>query len=181
MSEAMITCPQCGHQNRAGDHFCSNCGTRLLRPKTEADAPTPDVTDPFAAPDANAEPVFASDAPKTEPQADPRPSSGYGFPPPANPSFLGDQGQSQYGSPSASGGGNGDDDPNWRMSSLGPPPRPKRRLWLWIVVGMLAFCILVCIGLAIFFNTGAGQDWLSDLGTTVAEEATKQANPTAVP
>ena len=184
MSDETIRCPQCGHENKAGDHFCSNCGTRLLRPKPVAAAPEPEpepqplpeTADPFAAPDAQDEPVFASDAPRTGQQGAST-EGGYGFPPPVQPSFLGGSGQP----PSGGAGGVNEDDPNWRMSSLGPPPKPKRRIWLWIVLGLLALCIVVCVGLAIFFNTGAGQDWLSDLGTTVAEEATKQAGGTPVP
>ncbi|MGC4107142.1 MAG: zinc ribbon domain-containing protein [Thermomicrobiales bacterium] len=182
MSDEMIRCPQCGHENKAGDHFCSNCGTRLLRPKPAPD-PEPAAVDPYAAPDANAEPVFASDIPQASSTASPSGSAssgGYGFPPPAQPSFLGGSGQPPSGTIGTQSGA-GDDDANWRMSSLGPPPKPKRRLWLWIVLGILGFCILVCIGLAIFFNTGTGQHWLSDLGTTVAVEATKQANATPTP
>ncbi|MGN6031081.1 MAG: zinc-ribbon domain-containing protein [Thermomicrobiales bacterium] len=180
----MIRCPQCGHENKAGDHFCSNCGTRLLRPKPAAPVEPepqaqPDVVDPFAAPDAHEEPVFASDAAKSGTQGTSS-AGGYGFPPPVQPSFLGGAGQPLAGS-AGGGGGTNDDDPNWRMSSLGPPPKPKRRIWLWIVLGLLGLCILVCVGLAIFFNTGTGQDWLSDIGTTVAEEATKQAGGTPVP
>jgi hypothetical protein len=181
MSDDTIRCPQCGHENKAGDHFCSNCGTRLLRPKPAATEPAPEATDPYAAPDAGEEPVFASDTPKAEPAGGG--TRDYGFPPPVTPSFLGEgggSGQPPYPA-QPGGGGTGDDDPNWRMSSLGPPPKPKRRIWLWIVIGILALCILVCVGLAIFFNTNTGQDWLSDLGTTVAEEATKQANNTPTP
>lgn len=190
MSDETIRCPQCGHENKPGDHFCSNCGTRLLRQKSAATDPEPAEADPFAAPDADAAPVFASDAPRTEPAAgasgsgesegDAR-SSGYGFPPPVQPSFLGGGSGQPPSSSFGSTSGDSDDDPNWRMSSLGPPPRPKRRIWLWIVLGLLALCILVCVALAIFFNTNTGQDWLSDLGTTVAEEATKQAGGTPTP
>ncbi|MGC4190036.1 MAG: zinc ribbon domain-containing protein [Thermomicrobiales bacterium] len=177
MSDDTIRCPQCGHENKAGDHFCSNCGTRLLRQKPAATDPEPETpaADPFA-PSANEEPVFASDTPKQE-NTSSTSSASYGFPPPVTPSFVGASGQPPSGPPPA-GSSSDEDDPNWRMSSLGPPPKPKRRIWLWIVIGLLALCILVCVGLAIFFNTNTGQDWLGDLGTRVAEEATKQANAT---
>ena len=61
------------------------------------------------------------------------------------------------------------------MSSLGPPPKPKRRLWLWIVIGILAACLIICVAAVIFFNTSTGQHWVNDIGTQVSNEATKQA------
>ena len=148
MSENTIRCPHCGHENEASDHFCSNCGTRLLK-STPPVAPEPE-TPPI-------EPVDAE--PDTAP---PPPSSS--FPPPVTPSFV------QNPPPPSSG-----DDGEWRMSSLGPPPKPKRRIWLWIVIGILATCLVICVATAIFLNTGTGQDWLNDIGTEVANEATKQA------
>lgn len=191
MSDNAIRCPQCGHENSAGDHFCSNCGTRLPRsqsvpdePKSDAAAANEDDTT------EQSEPIFSSDLPRsgTSDGSGSNSGSAYGFPPPVTPSFMsGDSGSSGNQPPPPSGfpppisANLGESDPNWRMSSLGPPPKPKRRVWLWIVLGILGFCILVCIGLAIFFNTGAGQDWLNDVGTTVAKEATKQAGSTPTP
>jgi hypothetical protein len=61
----------------------------------------------------------------------------------------------------------------WRMSSLGPPAKPKRRLWLWILVGFFALCLLVCVGLVAFSLTDTGQNWIEDLAT---EAATQQAD-----
>lgn len=177
MSDNAIRCPQCGHENSAGDHFCSNCGTRLPRPKPAAEEP--ESSDPFTE-SSETEPVFSSDQSTTD--ADEKKANDYGFPPPVTPSFAGGSGGTPtFGFPSPASTSVDDSDPNWRMSSLGPPPKPKRRIWLWIVLGILAFCILVCIGLAIFFNTGTGQDWLNDVGTTVAKEATKQAGGTPTP
>ncbi len=62
------------------------------------------------------------------------------------------------------------------MSSLGPPARPKRRLWLWILVGFFALCILVCVGLVVFSLTDTGQNWIEDIATEAAQQATEQAN-----
>lgn len=147
MSQNTMRCPNCGHGNEASDHFCSNCGTRLLK-STPPVAPEPETP--------TNEPVA------TEPAAPPPPRSS--FPPPVTPSFV------QNPPPPSSG-----DDGEWRMSSLGPPPKPKRRIWLWIVIGILATCLVICVATAIFLNTGTGQDWLNDIGTEVANEATKQA------
>jgi len=148
MSENTIRCPHCGHKNQASDHFCSNGGTRLLK------STPPVVPEPETPP---AEPVDAE--PDTAP---PPPRSS--FPPPVTPSFV------QNPLPPSSG-----DDGEWRMSSLGPPPKPKRRIWLWIVIGILASCLIICVAAAIFLNTSTGQNWLNDIGTQVANEATKQA------
>jgi hypothetical protein len=62
------------------------------------------------------------------------------------------------------------------MSSLGPPAKPKRRLWLWILIGLIALCLLVCVGLIGFSLTDTGQEWFEDLATEAAEQATEQAN-----
>ena len=69
----------------------------------------------------------------------------------------------------------GGGDENWRMSSLGPPPAKKRRLWLWVLLGLLGLCLAVCVGLAIFASTGTGQEWFEDLATRVSEQATEAA------
>jgi hypothetical protein len=61
------------------------------------------------------------------------------------------------------------------MSSLGPPPAKKRRLWLWILLGLLGACLAICIGLVIFANTGPGQEWFENLATQVSEQATEAA------
>ncbi len=74
--------------------------------------------------------------------------------------------------PSQPVGGTGE---AWRMSSLGPPPAKKRRLWLWILLGLLGVCLAICVGLAIFASTGTGQEWFQDLATQVSEQATEAA------
>lgn len=66
-------------------------------------------------------------------------------------------------------------DEDWRMSSLGPPPARKRRLWLWILLGFLGLCLLICVGFVIFASTGTGQEWLEDFATRVSEQATEAA------
>lgn len=63
-------------------------------------------------------------------------------------------------------------DPEWRMSSLPDEGPPKRRRWLWIVGGLLIFCVLLVCAFAIFLMTDPGQNLLDDLGTRAAEVAT---------
>ena len=67
------------------------------------------------------------------------------------------------------------DDDDWRMSSLGPPPPRRRRVWLWVLLGLLGLCVLACVGFFVFAATGSGQDWINDLGTRIAEQATEQS------
>lgn len=63
-------------------------------------------------------------------------------------------------------------DPEWRMSSLPPEEPPKRRTWLWVLGGILIFCVLLFCGFSIFLTTDPGQDLLNDLGTRAAELTT---------
>jgi len=62
------------------------------------------------------------------------------------------------------------------MSSLGPPPSRKRPLWLMILIGLIAVCLLACVALIGFSLTDTGQEWIDDLSTQAAEQATEQAN-----
>jgi hypothetical protein len=62
------------------------------------------------------------------------------------------------------------------MSNLGPPPRRKRSIWLWILIGLLAPCVLSCVGFAIFLSTDSGGEWFDDLQTEVSEQQTQQAD-----
>lgn len=64
------------------------------------------------------------------------------------------------------------------MSSLGPPPQPKRRLWLWILVGILIACVLICVALAVLsflLENGNAPGWLKDAATNAAVRATEQS------
>ena len=64
----------------------------------------------------------------------------------------------------------------WRMSSLGPPPSRKRPLWLMILIGIIAVCLLACVAIIGFSFTGAGQDFFAAIATEAAQQATEQAN-----
>lgn len=63
----------------------------------------------------------------------------------------------------------------WRMSNLGPPPKPKRRVWLWVIIGLIIACVLICVAFGIFLNTSTGSRWFSDLATEAAQKATQQS------
>ena len=68
--------------------------------------------------------------------------------------------------------------PEWRMSDAGPLPEPprRRRTWLWVVLGVLGSCLLVCCIAIVWLNT-AGEDTFDDLATRVTEELTEEAEP----
>ncbi len=61
------------------------------------------------------------------------------------------------------------------MTSLGPPPPRKRRLWLWILVGLLLLCVVLCVAGGVFFSTDAGQEWFEGVATEASERATESA------
>ncbi|HEX5499671.1 MAG TPA: zinc-ribbon domain-containing protein [Thermomicrobiales bacterium] len=63
--------------------------------------------------------------------------------------------------------------PEWRMSPPEPyEPRHKRRTWLWIALGIIAVCLVVCVALIVFVNTPPGRSF-------IATQAALQATPTA--
>ncbi len=68
--------------------------------------------------------------------------------------------------------------PEWRMSDAGPLPVPsrRRRTWLWILLGILGTCLLICVALFIWSNT-IGEETISGLATRAVTEATAQATP----
>ena len=66
---------------------------------------------------------------------------------------------------------------NWTMSDPGPLPERKRRpTWLWIVLGIIGACLLICCAFLIFASTDRGERFFNDLGTRVSEEATRQTD-----
>jgi zinc ribbon protein len=72
--------------------------------------------------------------------------------------------------------------PEWRMSPPEPyVPTRQRRTWLWIVLGIIAACLLVCLAIIVFVNTPPGRAVLDDLATQAALQATPRdggATPT---
>jgi zinc-ribbon domain len=74
--------------------------------------------------------------------------------------------------------------PDWRMSPPEPyVPQRKRRTWLWIVLGIVAACLLVCVALIVFVNIPPGRAFIENLAATqTALQATpRAATPTAAP
>jgi len=63
------------------------------------------------------------------------------------------------------------------MSDAGPlPERPRRRrTLLWIVFGILAACLLICLGAFVWLNTGTGSEWFEDFTTQISELGTETA------
>lgn len=63
-----------------------------------------------------------------------------------------------------------------------PPPERKRKTWLWVVIGVLGACLILCCAGVVVANTSWGQDQLSGLQTSIADYATEAApKPTARP
>ena len=116
--------------------------------------------------------------PPDQPAQEPRPS----IPPQYQPPAYGG------GQPYGQSGGWGSPPPTQRsgwatIDELDPPPPPKRRAtWLMVMLGLVAGCLLVCVGTFIFALTPPGQDTFEELGTVVAEFATEAApEPTREP
>ena len=109
-----MQCPACGADNRDGARFCDACGARM------AVAPAAPEPSGSVVPTADDQPVVVRiDTP-------PPPVPAFELPP-ANPQDL----------PPTH--------PEWRMSPAGPLPEPpKRRIWLWVVGGLL-FCVAMFV------------------------------------
>lgn len=177
----MTTCPNCGKEITPSDKFCSNCGTPLGgqvagAPENIDVEETIEVTPrDNGGLDINETISESTDSAPSSPSSTP----GWTPPPPISPSF----------SPSSSGRMESSIPPpvdfkpeirpsvdeEWRMSSLGPPPKRKRSIWLYILIGILALCLLSCIGLVGFSMTDTGQRWIEDLATEAARQATEAA------
>ena len=66
-------------------------------------------------------------------------------------------------------------DEEWRMSSLGPPAGRKRSIWLYVLIGLIALCLLSCVAFIGFSMTDTGREWIESVATEAAEQATNQA------
>lgn len=64
----------------------------------------------------------------------------------------------------------------WRMSSLGPPAGRKRSIWLYILIGLVALCLISCVGFIGFSMTDTGREWIEGVATEAAQQATNQAD-----
>lgn len=179
----MIVCPSCGTENADGSNFCFNCGTQLeratgaaARPVESADAAAvvtldeqPPALDPAypssqqtssTAPEPSDQTVVA-EAPAAAPP--PRPSA----PPIPPPVSLPPRAAS--GLPATS--------PEWRMSDAGPLPAPRgRRRWLWITLGLLGACLLICV-VAVTLVSTVFRDEFDTFLATVEAGATAESSP----
>jgi hypothetical protein len=61
----------------------------------------------------------------------------------------------------------------WTSADQPPPPEKKRRVWLWIIVGVLAACVLFCCAITVFASTNRGEEFFGDIGTRLADELTE--------
>ena len=69
-----------------------------------------------------------------------------------------------------------DGTPDW---PAGPdfmrPPARKRRTWLWIVLGVLGACLVLCCALSVDASTESGEDFVNDISTRLADYQTETA------
>lgn len=69
----------------------------------------------------------------------------------------------------------------WQLPSPSPyyEPEKKRRTWLWIVLGILAACLIICCAATVWAST-SGEGTISDWATSLADWMTEVA-PTSTP
>ena len=61
------------------------------------------------------------------------------------------------------------------MSDPGPLPEPRgRRRWLWVVLGILGACLLLCVLVLVWANT-IGSDFVNEFLATAEADATRRA------
>ena len=156
----MIKCPNCGTMNEAGSRFCYQCGQALTgdSPAGNGERTQPVPPPPF--PPAPSFPGAPGPVSGSPPHASGLPQAS-GYP------------QDQYvgGGYAPPGGYPPGTPPGYMM----PPEPPRRRRWLWIVLGILLGCILVCVALGIYGATTGG-DTFERWGTQLSEFSTEEAN-----
>lgn len=164
----MIVCPSCGTENAAGSNFCSNCGTKLnVAPPTEALSPTGDDGSDSASPTDG---TIDDAPPANEAQAIPSERPASSLPPQRPmPPPVSLPPRDHSGLPATA--------PEWRMSSAGPLPEPRgRRRWLWITLGILGACLLVCIVAVTLASTVFSDEVESFLATAEARATEQQGS-----
>jgi hypothetical protein len=145
-------CSSCGTDNLDRSRFCEQCGSKLPDPVAAAVIESPAAPDPEAEARARAE-------------ARERAAAGLPptfMPPPVQPSFAPSSG--------------------WKTDDIvDEPKKKKRRIFLWVLGGILLLCILVCVGSILFLEfTDTGQRFVNDMATRAAEAATEQAGSDAL-
>jgi len=159
----VIKCPNCGTMNEAGSRFCFQCGQTLA---SDAGASNGGRTQPISLPGF---PSASSNPGSTGPVS--------GFPPSAPPVGF-PQSPGYPPDPYAAGGAYGP--PGGYPSGtppgyMIPPEPPRRRRWLWIILGILLGCILVCVAFGIWGVT-AGDGRVERWATEFSDLQTEQAN-----
>lgn len=161
----MIKCPNCGTMNEAGSRFCFQCGQTLT---SDAGSGGGERTQPIPPPGFPSPPPFPG---STQPPS--------GFPPLPSPPNTGfpQQSSGHPQDPYAAGGGYqapGGYPPGSPPGYMMPPEPPRRRRWLWIILGIILGCILVCAALGIWGAT-TGSDTIERWGTEISEFSTEEA------
>jgi zinc-ribbon domain len=146
----VITCPNCGTKNEPGSRFCFQCGTDIRNARPDDDS--------SSAPLGTPPPGFP---PPPPPPGFPSAQQPPGFPPPSPPGFPP---QYQGGVDPARQG--------WAPSYMTPPEQPKRRRWLWITLGLILGCIILCVALSLLAGSS---DTVADMLTSVSEFSTEEA------
>jgi hypothetical protein len=148
----VIKCPNCGTMNEPGSRFCFQCGTDIRNVAPEQPEQQPAPPPPLGFPSAPQPPGFP-------PSGFPPPPQGAGYPPPGQP-YPG-----PYGYDPARQG--------WTPGYMTPPDEPRRRRWLWITLGLILGCILLCI---VSITLAGRSDTVDDFLTAVDEYATEEAD-----
>lgn len=148
----MIKCPSCGTMNEPGSRFCFQCGSDI---RNVPPPPTPDQPTNTFPPQGNA--GGYPPPPGSPPPGFPSAPTPPGFPPPP-----------QYPNPSYDPARQGWAPPSY----MTPPEEPKRRRWLWITLGLILGCIILCIAAGALAGSS---ETVSDLLTSVSEYSTEEA------
>jgi hypothetical protein len=163
----VIKCPNCGTMNEPGSAFCYQCGADIRNQAASGQQPQ-QPTAGFP-PTGGTQPIYPPPPPGFPPS-----SSGSGFPPQPGQGFPSAPQPPGFPPPGA-GYGSGYDPARqgWTPDYMTPPDAPKRRRWLWITLGLILGCILVCV---IGGVLASKSDTTQDLLTSVVEYQTEEAN-----
>lgn len=180
-------CTNCGHELAPEAKFCSNCGAPV-----DAGAPS---EPPFETPAERRErerredfaKAWGSAASTPPPSADDVSSANDATPNEAE-AHASDTSEGGFSTRSATWEleraklRSGDPEDEWSMSDLGPAKPQRKRIWLWVVLGLVAAAVIACCVFGWWLvGTDSGKEFIDNIELQLTQTAEALERATEVP